>query len=236
MTQTLVPDRLTPVSHNDLVYALRGAYPDVFRREPLDMELATYFAQCLEENGAKLLSLHNFAIGNPKATKSWDGLVQTYACDETFTAADAARARALGTCELHPLPNGKVRVVLPAGHPWAVFRAFRTLTDAAAAYLRLFTLPRYAQAALRARAGDPVGFVEAAAAGGYMTTPNVDGYARAVASIATRARPACASAISGNSLGLTPDDVEHIEGQVALWTATEALQIGEPFPLQERDT
>lgn len=231
--QTLVPDRITPVTHNDLIYALRGAYPEVWKRDPVDVELATYFAQCLEENGARLQSLHCFALGNVKAAASWDDLVTTYDCDEVVSAADAANASALGPCELHPLPNGKVRLVCRAGHPWAMFRAFGTLTQAAETYLRLFTLPRYAQAALRARARDPVGFVEACAAGGYFTASDVAGYARAVASIATRATPACASAISGNSLGLTPEDVAHIETQRALWLDAQARELAEPFPLPD---
>ena len=234
--QTLVPDRITPVTHNDLIYALRGAYPEVWKRDPVDVELACYFAQLLEENGALLQALHCFGLGNQKATPSWDGLVVEYQCDEVVTVAEAARAHTLGPCELHPLPSGRVRVVCFPGHPWSRFRAFGTLTEAAKTYLRLFTLPRYAQAALRARARDPVGFVEACAAGGYFTAPDVAGYARAVASIAAKATPACASAISGNSLGLTPEDVAHIETHVALWADAERLDLaGEPFPLPDKD-
>lgn len=235
MTQTLIADRITAVTHDDLIAALRGAYPNVWKRDPFDVELATYYAQCLEENGAQLSALHNFGLGNVKATPSWDGLVQSYQCDETVSAADAARAPTLGPCELHPLNDGsgRVRVVCLPGHKWSYFRAFDTLTKAAETYLRLFTLPRYQQAALRARARDPVGFVEACAAGGYFTAPDVAGYARAVASIATRATPACASAISGNALGLTPDDIAHVESQVALWTAAQMQTFPEPFPLPD---
>lgn len=232
----MLPDKLTPLSHDDLIAALRGGYPVVFGRDPIASELAIYYAQCLEENGATLGGLHCYGLGNVKATPSWTGDVTQYACDETVSVAEAAHAKALGPCELHPQPSGKVRVVCTPPHPWCTFRAFSSATEAARRYLQIFKLPRYAQAALRARAGDPVGFVQGCAAGGYMTTPNVDGYARAVASIATRATPACASSISGNSLGLTPDDVEHIQGQVALWHAEQRAEMGEPFPLSERDS
>jgi len=235
--QKLVPDRITAVTHDDLIYALRGAYPEVWKRDPIDVELATYYAQCLEENGAKLQSLHCFALGNVKATASWDGLVTEYQCDETVTAAEAAHAKTLGPCELHPLPNGKVRVVVFPGHPWSRFRAFDTLTKAAETYLSLFKMPRYAQAALRARASDPVGFVEACAAGGYFTSPNVSAYATAVRSIAVRATPACASAISGNSLGLTPFDVDYIEQARAMWLTSERDRLAaEPFPHPDTET
>lgn len=223
----MIPDKLTPLSHGDLIRALRGGCLLKWKREPIAMELATYYAQCLEENGAQLQALHNNCLGNVKAGPKWTGETAQYACDETVAnMTEAARVRAMAApelCELHPQTNGKIRLVLYPPHPWTEFRAFETATEGAAAYLDLFTWTRYAQAALRARAGDPVGFVLACKAAGYFTAPDVHAYASAVASIASHALVACEAELTrGAADGLPPGEViddatrEHVEGLVAL--------------------
>jgi hypothetical protein len=228
---TLLPDKLTPLSHDDLIAALRQAYQPVFGRDCLAMELAIYYGQCILENGAKLDALHCFGLGNVKAMPSWDGDTVTYQCDETVTSEEAAHAAKLGPCELHPLPSGKVRVVCFPGHPWAIFRAFRTARDAAEQYLKLFTLPRYAQAALRARAGDAAGFVRMAHAGGYFTAPDVGAYERAVASIAAKVLPACMAALEGRAGDIDELFKAHVAEQVLL-TLSDASRAA----LDRRDT
>lgn len=232
---TVLPDKLTPLSHDDLIAALLGAFPKVFGRPPkLSMELAIYYGQCITENGATLSALHCFDLGNVKATAQWSGDTCFYSCDETVDAGLAKHAATLGPCELHPQPSGKVRVVCHPPHPWCLFRAFSTANEGAVAYLRIFGLTRYAQAALRAAAGDAVGFVEAAKQGGYFTAPDVSAYARCVASIAAHANAACVAAMAGQPAGITDSDRERFTGLVALTTvesAEGALDGAEPFPL-----
>lgn len=238
----LIPDKLTPLSHEEFIRALLGGFPRTFGRRPkVPLELAIYYGQGLMENGARLQALHCFCIGNVKATPKWAGDTCQYSCDETVTAAEAAHAQTLGPCELHPQPNGKVRVVCHPPHPWTTFRAFFTATEGAAAYLRLFATQRYAQAALRAAAGDPVGFVLACKAGGYFTAPDVSAYARGVDSIARHAESACAIAMAGteNEPLLTEDEKERIRGLVALTTAEsaeEALHEADTTPPPPPDT
>lgn len=221
---TLLPDKLTPLSHDDLIVALRDAFPVVFGRPAAASELAIYYAQCLEENGAKLDSLHCFGLGNVKATANWTGDTVQYQCDETVSLAEATHAQTLGPCALTPQSNGRVRVVCFPPHPWTTFRAFDSAAKAAESYLRIFRLLRYAQASMRAAAGDAVGFVEMAARGGYMTTPNVAGYAHAVAWIASHAVPACAAALAGNPPGIGDDDRARAEGIVALTLSETAFE------------
>lgn len=213
---TLLPDKITPLSHGDLQVALFGGYRIDFGRDPLPMELAVFYGQGLEENGAALQALHNFGVGNVKATSAWTGDTTRYECDETVSAAEAAHAQTLGPCELHPQPSGKVRVVCFPPHPWTTFRAFSTAEEGCAEYLRLFSWSRYAQAALRARAGDPVGFVFACQAAGYFTAPDVHGYASAVASIASHALASCEAVCAGSAPTIDAATIAHVEGLVAL--------------------
>jgi hypothetical protein len=130
--------------------------------------------------------------------------------------------------------------VLRPPHPWTKFRAFETAEEGAAAYLELFTWSRYAQAALRARAGDPVGFVLACKAAGYFTAPDVHAYASAVASIAAHALAACTQELDLAWIADAPPPViddatrEHVEGLVALdlasYTWDETRNDTEPAP------
>lgn len=233
-----IPDLHTPMSHDDLIVALLGGYRVVFGRAPLPMELAIYYGQCLLENGATLGAVHCYCLGNIKATPAWTGDTCQYACDETVTTAEAAALKKMdpGHCEVHPIDSKRARVVLTPPHPWTTFRAFHSAADGAAAYLRLFSTTRYAQAALRARAGDAVGFVRMAKAGGYFTAPDVTAYERAVLSIASHAAEECRVAIEDSAAPKVDEDYvnEQIQGLVALTTwnsAEEALHPGE-----ERDT
>lgn len=220
---TLLPNKLTPLTDDEFIVALLGGFQIAFHRPPkLPLELATYYGQGKMENGAQLAALHCFCVGNVKATAQWSGDTCQYSCDETVDAGLAQHAATLGPCELHPQPSGKVRVVCHPPHPWTTFRAFLTAADGAAAYLRLFSTTRYAQAALRAAAGDPIGFVLACKAGGYFTAPNVDAYAHGVDSIARHAEAACAAAMASNPPGITDADREHIAGLVALTTVESA--------------
>lgn len=232
----MLTDVKTPLTDDEFIVALLGGFEIAFHRPPkLPLELATYYGQGKMENGAHLAELHCFCIGNVKATAQWSGDTCQYSCDESVSASLAEAAKAMGPCELHPQPSGKVRVVCHPPHPWTTFRAFKTAADGAAAYLRLFSTARYAQAALRAAAGDPVGFVLACKQGGYFTAPNVDAYARGVDSIARHAEPNCAAAMAAKPPGITDADRERIAGLVALTTAQsadEALHHQE-FPLSD---
>ena len=216
----IVPDALTPLTHDDLIAALRDGYVVTFGRAALPGELAVYYGQCILENGARLQAVHCFNLGNVKATATWAGDVCAYACDETVDAATARVVAAFGPCECHPQAAGRVRLVLTPPHPWCNFRAFGSAGAGAAAYLALFAWRRYAQAALRARAGDAAGFVAAAHAGGYFTAPDVGAYQRAVASIAAHALDACRAALAPTAGTVPPAlDVDAIMGLVALTAA-----------------
>lgn len=230
----LLPDTLTPLTHDELITVLLSGFPIAFGRAPKQpAELSIYYAQCLMENGAKLGSLHCYNLGNVKANADWGGATVLYDCDETVSADLANHARAMGPCELVTLPSGKVRVTCHPPHPWCMFRAFSSPEQGAAGYLRLFALTRYVQAALRAEAGDAIGFVLAAKAGGYFTSPNITSYAVGVESIARHARPQCAAAMAGQQPAITDADRDRIMGIVALSLDDQIRGEAEPFPLRD---
>lgn len=191
---TLIDDKLTPATVDELIAGMLGGYETNMGSRPSAKHLACLVAQaCLETGNGR--SMHCWNLGNVKAAKDWDGLVCMYRCNEII--------------------NGKVEWFTPP-HPQTRFRAFLSLADGCAEFVGfLANRERYRQAWSRAFAGDASGFVLALGAAGYFTA-NVETYRRAVQSIASRVELACARALAADAHEFTAADIEEIDGLVGI--------------------
>jgi hypothetical protein len=210
-----VPDTLTPLTLDEAIEAFAEAYRRYFGQPPTPRTLAAVVGHSALETG-HWKSMHGFNIGNEKAPDSWDGLVMTFKCDETFDAATAAQAKRLGAgAILTPKADGKVHVWLPAGHPWAYFKAFETAAEGLMRHFALLTLDRYERAWHYFCLGDAYNAALYLGASGYYTAPDKPGYSRVVASIAAKILPACTSYLTGDGYA--------IDDEMREWTLQEAL-------------
>lgn len=215
-----IPDRLTPVSVEQLIDALRAGYVLTMGSEPAPSCLACLGAQlCLESgNGQKA---HCFNWGNKKLPAEWDGFWTTFWCDEIFDLATAKRAIQLGPATMQrwkpddPGPE-RYRVVLQAGHPWARFKAYETAEDGAADYVAFLCQKELVWTA--AYVGDASRFSHELRRAKYYTADEKT-YTAGLVSIAKRIRPACDQVLLSLGHGLTDEDRAEIEGLVALTLA-----------------
>lgn len=201
MTALLIDDKLTPISVDELVIALRDGYRLNMGDLPKAKHLACLVAQaCLETGNGQ--HMHCWNLGNVKRSPEWDGLYCMYRCNEII--------------------GGKIQWFDPP-HPQTHFRAFLSAADGCAEFVGfLANRERYRQAWSRAYAGDASGFVLALGAAGYFTA-NVESYRRAVQSIANRVELACARAVAEDDHALTVADRQEIGELVALTLADSAL-------------
>lgn len=211
MTATFVPDKITPLSVEELLLAAHDGYQIVMGAE-------TDSAECLAATGAQLClesgngqHAHQFNFHNEKRSKDWTGLFTRFKCDEIFDANTAALAQKLGPCVVSPWKGGpRQRVVLLPPHPWTEFVAFETAAQGTARYFEFLSCrERYRRAWKRAFVGDAVGFSLELGAAGYYTA-DVGAYTAGLASIAKRILPICKRVITGDDYGITGQDREHI--------------------------
>jgi hypothetical protein len=216
-----LPDVITTLTIDEAIPVVAGGCAIVLGGDPPAGCLATLVGQTALETG-NYRHMHCWNPGNRKQREG-DEYFCAFSCDEIFDPKTAQRARALGPCALVARPDGKVRVVLGAEHPWARFAAFKTAARGMADYVQLLAcMDRYRPAWSRAYAGDPEAFVRALGRAGYFTA-NVDTYARAVVSIAARVLPACGLYLGTRSEGLTDEDRRHVAELVQLTLADSAL-------------
>lgn len=213
MTATLVDDRLTPLTVEQLATVLHDGSAVVLGEAVGPACLSVVLAQaCLETgNGQKV---HCWNFGNAKPGSNWDGLVCEYKCDEIVSSKAAAQVKQLGPCEVYPWKGELVRIVVYPGHPWSRFRAFSTAIEGAAEYLGLL-VTRFSGAWNAAYRGDAAGFVACAKAEGYFTA-DLDTYTHAVVNIAKKVRPVCERICGAPGGELTDADRDEIMGLVAL--------------------
>lgn len=163
----------TPITAATLFSVLSRVVPELGRES-----LLLLTAQSSHETDA-WRSCWNFSLGNEKANPGWAGAYCYRYCDERLSPSglrvamasksprrdgngDNLRVGATGT-------DGLTRVEFWPPHPQCRFRAFASLDEAAAAWLRLLRLPRYARAWGSLVAADLDAFARDLHAGGYYT-------------------------------------------------------------------
>jgi len=214
--RTEVADQITPLTLEEAIEAFAEAHERCMGQLPTARTLAALVGHSALETG-HWKSCHNWNFGNEKASADWTGDVVTFKCDETFDGPTAMQAKRLGAgAILTPKPDGKVHVWLPAGHPWAYFKAFAKAADGLLQQLILLaTRERYERAWHYFCLGDAYNAALSLGAAGYYTAPDKPGYSRSVASIAAKILPACTSYLAGN--GHAVDD------ELRAWTLQQAL-------------
>lgn len=197
MNATLVPDKLTPLTIDELVTGMAAGYVRTMGGEPAPVTLAILVAQaCLETGNGN--SIHCYNLGNVKRAADWDGLYCQFRCNEII--------------------NGKVEWFDPP-HPQTSFRAFSTAAEGCAEFVAfLATRERYAKAWHEAVHGDADTFVRELAKAGYFTA-HVDSYAKAVVAITTRVLPACLQIVHVEDAGMTAVDRALVDQMTASWLA-----------------
>jgi hypothetical protein len=168
--QILVIDQLTPSDLVTMAAALTTSYRALFSADLARRALCVFLAHTALETG-RWQKLHNWNIGNVKASLAYNGLVQYFRCNEII--------------------NGKIQWFDPY-NPQTRFRAFKGPTSATEQYLRFLGMAtrgvgqpnRYQAAFDAAEKGDVVGMVDELARAGYFTA-NVELYRRAVVALFT---------------------------------------------------
>lgn len=161
MKGTLVPDKVTPMTAQQVALAFRSAYETVCGKTPSNACLALLVAQSALETG-RWKSIHWFNFGNVKAGQDYTGKYCQFRCNEVI--------------------NGKVQWFDPP-HPQTNFRAFDSADTGAVDHIRFLSQrKRYAKAWEVAQLGMPLAFVDALKSAGYFTA-DAGPYARAVASL-----------------------------------------------------
>lgn len=193
MPAQLIPDLITPVTHEQIVSGVGDGYRVVLHSDPIPSAGAVLSAQiCLETgNGTRM---HRFCPGNRK-TRDGDQYYTMFACNEII--------------------NGKPQWFYPPARE-TMFAAFLSFPDGIADHFKLLACTdRYRRAWARAYVGDAVGFVMELGKSGYFTANPVV-YAKAVDSISKKLLPLC-----GSNDPLSDEDRDSIAGQVALGLTSE---------------
>jgi flagellum-specific peptidoglycan hydrolase FlgJ len=145
-----LPNKLTPVSTQELLYGLANAWFQLVGEVPSKQSLLVLISQITLESGAALKSCHCFNLGNIKSTTK-DNIDYTYyKCNEVI--------------------NGKI-IWFDKPSPAARFVAFNTLEEGCLFYLN-FLKTRYGKKAGvwdAVLAGDPALFVQKLKQNNYFT-------------------------------------------------------------------
>lgn len=173
----------TPITPLDVARALRAAWLRLFEVIPADQCIAVLMAQSALETG-RWKSCWNYNLGNIKGGGKWQGDTCQFRCNEVI--------------------KGKVEWFEPP-HPQTTFRAYPTLTDAAADYLWLLRR-RFSGAWNYILNGDPVGFSQALKRQNYYTAPEPP-YTKAVKSLFTEYLKLLLTQESGPELQVDEVDV-----------------------------
>ncbi len=177
-----LPDKLTPVTKQELLEALWKSWARYFGSTPKKESIWVLASQVQLETG--LQRCHNFNLGNVKSREG-DGFdYQFFACNEIMPKAQALKlseadpehakiavTRSNGTCIIWFYPN----------HPACRFRAFNTLIEGATDYIAILA-KRFDKAWPAVSAGDPAQFCHLLKQQDYFTADEA-GYTSQVVSI-----------------------------------------------------
>ena len=211
---TLVTDRITKLSMDGGLHALNEGHR-ITMGQPFQLAwaMACMGGQlCLECGNFQKAHCNNWQ--NQKIPHGYEGTACTFKCDELFDPQTARRAVAFGNAvDTGPWKGGPLhRVVLLAGHPWAIFKAFEDeevnglIREGAflgtGEYVRLIACEdRYHDAWHEAVMGRPAGFSHALHDAGYYTADK-DVYTRGLVSIANTIYDPCERIVRGEPHGI----------------------------------
>ncbi len=203
-----LPPTTNSVTELDIVKALRDAWVDVLKTEPSINSLAVLFSQIILECGVGLKYCHSWNPGNIKSLPN-DGRCWTaIRCNEIIG----------GVNQYYDPPN-----------PICNFRAFKTATEGFTDYIQFLAQKKnYAKAWTQVIAGDPTAYCAELKAAMYFTA-KLEDYTKGVVGIfnsfikkygmvdlTTHVAPANDTPLQPI---FTPDEIAHIQGQVALTMA-----------------
>jgi hypothetical protein len=187
----LVADELTPLTLDEAIEAFAKAYFRCMGSEVRAGTLACLVAQSALESG-NWKHMHGYNFGNIKASPDWDGLFMMFRCNEVI--------------------GGNV-VWFDPPHFQTHFRAYATAAEGAQEQIKFHLRERYKGSWHHAYLGDAHAFAMTLGEEGYYTADRVS-YSKAVASIAARILPACASYLAGEGHAITLDDAEYVAALV----------------------
>lgn len=177
-----LPATRTPVSIDQLIFALRAIWEETLGEQPAVNSLAVLAAQWSLETGDGR-SMIAFNIGNFKSIEG-DGRDFTFFTTwEELPPPTAASMVAKNTMErpcnvIGPGAHGLVKVRFSPNHPVCRFRAYRSLSDGAVDYLRTLK-GRFSLSWPAVRMGDPKMFALLLHRQGYYTA-SVESYTAAL--------------------------------------------------------
>ena len=183
MLATWTHDKITQLSFDRAVPAMRYALTNALGSKPSDACLALALAKCALETG-RWKSCHAWNWGNVKAGEKYAGMYCTFELNEVL-AGKVVWFSPLGRLDGR---GGKVIAEPfddPPGHPQTRMRAHENEFAGADAYVDFMvngSNGRFKPAFERMKAGDAAGMVHLMAQAGYFTAPESD-YERGVASI-----------------------------------------------------
>lgn len=188
------PERLAPlrtyVTAMDVGTALMGAWGELLGDTPFILDsIYLLMAQWALETG-RGKACWNYNLGNAKSIEGDNRSFTYYACNEILPSK-AARAHAAAAKPRTDAPGPNADITKEDGttaiiwfypdHPYARFRAFRTLEDGAYDYLTLL-YRRFPKAWPAICQGDPIAFCAMLKAQRYFTA-DLEPYTKGVASL-----------------------------------------------------
>jgi len=172
-----LPDVLTPITKEDLLRALWGAYQTYFGSTPKRESVWVLASQVQLETGLRYC--HNHNLGNVKSRDGDGHDYQFYACNEilplkqalAFAKADPEHAKITRTRD-----DGKAVIWFYPKHPQCRFRAFGSLLEGVTDHLGLLAR-RFEKAWPAVVAGDMRAFVQKLHEQNYFTA-DLNGYTK----------------------------------------------------------
>lgn len=205
MLARYLPDRLTPLTTEQAMSALRSAFETVEGVTPSPECLAIHTAQSALE-AARWKSLHNFCFTNAKASATWQGFFQCYRCNEK-----------IGDRWVYFVPQGELvgdfstalkgaPLAVPDGHPQTRFRAFENAESGAIDHMQLVKR-KWPEAWTAARGGDVAGFVHGLKQRAFFTADEAP-YLKGVSSLMREFLPLARALKSADPVPPPADDEE----------------------------
>lgn len=208
-----LPDKLTPVTKEDLIQAMWHAWVHYFGSVPTKESVWVVVAQTWLETGLKYC--HNYNLGNVKSREG-DGFdYQFFACNEVLSAkqAQAMVEASPDTVKITRYQgNGMAVTWFYPKHPGCRFRAFGTLQEGAVDHLSLVA-GRFSKAWPHVVSGDVIAYSKALKAQRYYTADETT---------YTKGIKRCFDALSKLDIDytalptMTEEEVRKIKGLVAL--------------------
>jgi hypothetical protein len=182
MAQRL-PDQKTPVTRQEVLEALWGAWAVYFNAIPKKESIWVLMSQWALETGWSS-SMHCYNLGNVKS-RDGDGYDYTYfACNEILPKASAEKLQAKDPKRAKITSyrsDGTAIIWFYPDHPGCRFRAFSTLQEGALDHL-VILVKKFDKAWSAVAEGDPAKFAHLLKVQGYYTADETS-YSKALTSI-----------------------------------------------------